>query len=345
MKNLLLTGCAGFIGLNWLKHFVTQNHGYDNVISIDKLGYATTYNKNIYFNICQKGNITHHTHNLSISDYYPILQGNEWDILDFASESHVDNSIKDPNAIFNENSKIPGTIVQMVGINNIRKYIHISTDEVYSEIPLDKVNDINYWFKETDPIKPNNPYSASKAAQDCYLMAMKHTFGLNVKFIRLANQFGPHQHKEKMFPATISRVLNGESIKIYGKGENIRQWTPVVDSVKVIYDALIGKLDSEFRNDVLHISKYEFDENGNQKLFNNNEVVLLWEDILKNKISENGWLLSITKEYIEDRKGHDTAYALITTDKVQEYFTTPLNERFKETIDFYVNEHQGEKNV
>ena len=339
-KNLLLTGCAGFIGLNFIKYFTTLWHGYDKVVSIDKLGYATEYNTGLYLNICESVGIRHITLDLSNIEEMPILPEGKWDILDFASESHVDNSIKDPNKIFNENVKIPGGVISMVGLDNIDRYIHISTDEVYSEIPLDKVDDMDYWFKPTDSIKPNNPYSASKAAQDCYLMAMKHTFGLNVNFIRLANQFGPFQHPEKMFPATILRVVGDNPIKIYGKGENIRQWTPVVDSVKVIYDALIGKLDNEFIDNVLHISKYELSEDGKQILYNNNDVVSCWEKLLTQQIEEKGLEVSITKQYIEDRKGHDTAYALTTTEKIQTYFQTPLEERFKETIEFYVELRQ-----
>lgn len=307
--NLLLTGCAGFIGMNFLRCLVSKKHQYLNIVSVDKLGYASHYNIPSYFKLCEKNKIEHITVDLSNIKKIPILKGDEkWDILNFASNSHVDNSIKDPNAIFNENSKIPGGIIQIIGMDNINKFIHISTDEVYSEIPLNKIDQEEFWFKEVDRIIPNNPYSASKAAQDCYLMAMRHTFGLNVKFIRMANQMpGEFQHPEKLLPASILRVINGEPIKIYGDGLNVRQWTPVEITSEIIYDALVGKIDDCFYDNVLHIAN-------KCGLRTNNEIILLLEKIL---IENN---LTVEKEFIEDRKGHDTAYALTTQPRINEYF-------------------------
>lgn len=344
VKNLLVTGAAGFIGLNWLEYFIKQKHNYEKIVSIDKMGYATEYNKESYFNVCSIGNIEHREINLATITEMPsgglsivgYKNDEKWDILDFASESHVDNSIKNPNAIYNENVKIPGGVINLVGLENINRYIHISTDEVYGELDYETPKEL--WFKPITLLNPNNPYSASKASQDCYLLAMKHTFGLPVKFIRLANQFGPHQHKEKMLPATVLRVLNGESIKIYGEGLNIRQWTPVVDSVKILYDALVGELDDEFVNDVLHISKLEGEKG--DVLYTNNEVVEMWEEIMKEIISEKGWRLAISKKFIEDRKGHDKVYALESRYNVNKYFTETLKDRFEETIRWYVENEE-----
>lgn len=335
--NLLITGACGFIGLNFLKHFVKQDYPYDNVVCVDKMGYATKYNRQTASEIVNG--------NEKLSDIFCDLSNDDhvrkarkqlpegrWNIIDFASESHVDNSIKDPNAIYNENVRIPGGVINMVGLENIERYIHISTDEVYGELDYGTPRDL--WFTPRTSLNPNNPYSASKASQDCYLMAMKHTFGLPVKFIRLANQFGPHQHPEKMLPATVLRVFNGNSIKIYGEGLNIRQWTPVVDSVKILYDALVGKLEQEFVNDILHISKLEGEKG--DVLYTNNEVVEMWEDIMKEIIRERGTRLAISKEYIEDRKGHDKVYALESRCSVGNYFRETLKDRFEETIRWYV---------
>src|SRR6056297_10504 len=110
-KNLLITGAAGFIGLNFLKHLVAQNHKYNKIVSVDKMGDATKYNIDINTKICSVGEIGTIEKDLSIPYEKPILPEKNWDILDFASESHVDNSIKDPNAIFNENVKIPAGII------------------------------------------------------------------------------------------------------------------------------------------------------------------------------------------------------------------------------------------
>lgn len=333
--NLLLTGCAGFIGLNFLEHFIKQNHGYKKIYSVDKMGYATKYNRERYYSICADNKINIIDFNLNEISGNLNIDKEKFHILNFASESHVDNSIKNPFGIFEENVMIPASCIRIVGgLEYVDKFVHISTDEVYGEIPLEEIRNFDKWFKTDTSIKPNNPYAASKASQDCFLMSLKHTFGINVKFIRLANQFGPYQYLEKMCPATFLRVLNGKSIKIYGEGKNIRQWTPVVDSVKIIYDALSGILDDCFENNVLHISKYEKID-GNQKLYNNNEIVRLWEELLKEYIREKGYLLCISKEYIEDRKGHDTAYALQTHPKIQEYFKVSIRQRFKETLNHY----------
>ena len=325
--NLLVTGCAGFIGLNFLKYFLEQNHGYNTIYSVDKMGYATKYNKEEYYSVCKKYNIKNLDFNINDISGSLNLDKEKFDILNFASESHVDNSIENPFGIFDENSKIPASCIRIVGgLDYINKFVHISTDEVYSEIEYDDIENIDKWFTPETNIHPNNPYSASKAAQDCFLMSMEHTFGLNLRFIRLANQFGPWQHPEKMMAATCLRVLNGDSVKIYGEGKNVRQWTPVVDSVKVIYDVLVGKIDKP----ITHISKYDF-EGETPVILNNNDVVEVWVQLLE-KFGYN----NIKKEYIQDRKGHDKAYALRTTEDILSYFDTTLIQRFEETIKFYI---------
>jgi len=247
--NLLLTGCAGFIGFNFLKY---------NAID------TTT----------------------------------KWDILDFASESHVDNSIKDPYYSFSENSNITKKIVEIIGIKNINKYVHISTDEVYGDLDCSYKNDKSKWFNINSRFNPSNPYSASKVAQDVFLMSLKHTFNLNLVIIRMANQFGEYQHPEKMLPASILRAINGDNIKIYGKGDNIRQWTPVRQTVNHIYDILLNE-----NNTIIHLSATDM-------LLTNNEVVNLLVNNLNNIHN-----IKCNIEYIEDRKGHDRMYALIPTEK------------------------------
>jgi dTDP-glucose 4,6-dehydratase len=163
---------------------------------------------------------------------------------------------------------------------------------------------------------PQNPYSASKVAQDVFLRSIQHTFGLKLKFIRLSNQFGPYQHTEKMLPATILRALKGESIKIYGEGKNIRQWCPVTSSVKIISDVLFDSISPTAKD----------------KLLNNNEVVAIWSKILAEK---HGIKTSIL--YVPDRLGHDLMYALKTNKIVDEYYKTPLIEEFETTIKHYID--------
>lgn len=321
---LILTGCAGFIGLNFLKYALGKKivEDYDAVVSIDKLGYATQYNEEEYRNICLENGIKMLHININelkkSAGTFKDFGECKYDVLNFASESHVDNSIEAPHEIFMENAGIPGNLITVLGIERINKWIQISTDEIYGELPLNA--EYEDWFQADGNFHPNNPYSASKASQDMFLMSMQHTFGLNLQFIRLANQFGPWQHPEKMLPVTIIRSLAGDSIKIYGDGSNIRQWTPVRQSVKVIYE----QLKNDSTNTVLIAKKYT-------PLINNNDVVEIWRGILKNKHD-----IETTTEYIEDRKGHDTMYALQTTEAVDEMFDTTLVAEFEATIDHYV---------
>lgn len=324
-KVLILTGCAGFIGLNFLKLATNQKlcDYYDVVYCIDKIGYASKYNVEEYNKFCKcpfKGYIRQVNKPVSqiTGSCLSGMKNASYDVLSFASESHVDRSIASPLSVFMENAAIPGHIMNALSGFHIRKWIHISTDEVYGDLPLDaKYED---WFNVNSNFHPNNPYSASKAAQDCYLMSMKHTFGINVQFIRLANEFGPYQHPEKMLPATILRAIRGETVKIYGDGTNIRQWTPVRSAVEVIYDQLL-KEDTET---ILIAKKY-------YPLINNNEVVHIWKEILNKKYN-----IDFNIEYITDRLGHDTMYALQTTSYVDKFFTASLESEFESTIDHYM---------
>jgi dTDP-glucose 4,6-dehydratase len=332
--NLILTGCAGFIGINFLKELYTSKEykKYNNITSIDKMGYATVYNKNVYLDLCIKMDIdivpfSAKYFSEKSPEYFQVKAdkyGKDFKVIDFCSESHVDNSIDKPFSIFHENSMIPAYIILHVGLDNISEYFHISTDEIYGDIDPKYLNDENRgWFYPSSQIKPSNPYSASKAAQDMYLQSMAHTFGLNLKIIRMANQFGPHQHHEKMIPASIKRVLNGEPIKIYGNGENYRQWTFVKHTVQAILD--ITETKKLFMNDIIHIADDNY-------LLNNNELV----EILVSRLKMFGYNPQI--QYIEDRKGHDRMYRLKVIQNVQKYFTTNISKSIYDTIDHYIGE-------
>lgn len=341
-KVLILTGCAGFIGINTLERLIKQQkenpfHKFDYIISIDKMGYATKHNAHHYYELCDS---FENLYNIDcdindIDKMHDICDLEKWAfiddwkdtflyILDLASESHVDNSIKDPFSIYTQNSVIPANLLAWIGKENwgrIKAYYHISTDEVFSELSLEEVKDSNKWFKTTNSMIPNNPYSASKAAQDCFLMSLRHTFKLPVKFIRMANQFGSRQHPEKMLPASILRVLNGETIKVYGSGLNVRQWTPVEITAKIIVDILDEKI--KF-NDSIHIAN-------RAGIYNNNQVVNELVSIMKDKGYQP------IREYIEDRKGHDMCYALHTEKEIDEYFKdSTFNTNLETVIDFYI---------
>lgn len=306
-QGLVLTGCAGFIGLNFLLQLDKEGEllsRYHKIISIDKLGYATAYNKDVYIELCDGLGIERVDCNINeLTKHYKFSKDFRWDVLDFASESHVDNSIAHPFVLYEENSNLSANLLSAFEeISSIRSFFHISTDEVYGDLPLNaKERD---WFATDSPMHPNNPYAASKAAQDCFLMSMKHTFGLPLRIIRMANQFGIFQHPEKMLPASCLRAFRNEPIKVYGNGSNIRQWTPVEVTVKIIHDKLLKMADFE----VLHIAN-------KRGLVDNNYIVGALVDTIE--------LCTRTKPTImnvPDRLGHDKMYALKTTREIDEYF-------------------------
>lgn len=327
MKTILvLTGAAGFIGYNFLAHFVTTAtySKYSSIILIDKMGYATTYNDKAYRKIvASHGKLL--PYEMNIND----LQADQgepdvhYDILNFASNSHVDNSIITPSAIYYDNVNIPARLIDHFGMSRIRKFVQISTDEVYGDLDYSLKDNFDMWFKPDSPFLPNNPYAASKAAQDCYLRSMEHTFGMNVVTVRMANQFGSWQHPEKMLPATIGRILSNQSIKIYGEGKNIRQWTPVSQTVNHIRNIL------ETENaTTIHLG-------ADQSLLTNNSVVEMWRKIMLYK-----YRIESKVEYIIDRKGHDKMYAIQPTLK---YAYTNLDKEFEETLAHYVDREEHYK--
>jgi dTDP-glucose 4,6-dehydratase len=304
-RGLILTGMAGFIGTNILLKFPSAlREKYDRVISIDKLGYATVFNREIYKELCDSMKIERFDVNiLNLAEHIKFSANYEWDILDVASESHVDNSISKPSVIYEENALLPSKFLACFeDMNSISAFYHVSTDEVYGDLPLEATPDM--WFTENSQFKPSNPYSASKVAQDAYLSAMKRTFDIPVYFIRMANQFGCFQHPEKMIPASCLRAFRGEPIKVYGTGMNMRQWTPVEITAQIILDNVLKRN----RFDVLHIAN----KNG---LVSNNHIV----DILSEAIGFcTGQKPQI--DFSTDRKGHDLCYALSTTPEVDAYF-------------------------
>jgi dTDP-glucose 4,6-dehydratase len=331
---IVLTGCAGFIGLNYLKKVLSPSFldGWDVIILIDKMGYATTYNKKEYRRLVEKFNLLSIEKNINDIDgmnsvYNPTSPTEEsikWTVLDFASESHVDNSIRDPDSVYQENASLPSNLIKWLGgVKKIKNYIHISTDEVYGDISFE--NRGKQFFKTTDQYKPSNPYSASKVAQDAYLHALHKTYGMPLTIIRMANQFGPWQHPEKMLPASILRALRGEKIKIYGEGKNCRQWTFVESTVGLIIqvvDSIVNIRNTEYN--VVHLA----DKNN---LIDNNELIAKLEKLLKTKYGINP-----SYEYIEDRKGHDAVYALETESFVDKQYNYTFDYTLEKTVDYYV---------
>lgn len=351
-KSLLLTGCAGFIGINFLQKFINNSliGEYERVVFVDKLGYATEHTRDLYeyftrgtptFNIP----ISELVNNVSaLNDALLLDNVDDVDILDFASESHVDNSIEKPYAIFEENSMLPAQILATIPIDKVGTYFHISTDEVYGDLPLEYKNDpIMGAFTTESQYKPSNPYSASKVAQDAYLESMSRTFGLNVVLIRMANQFGPFQHKEKMIPFSIYRLLNNDTVKIYGDGSNCRQWTFVGDTVKIIADIIDWTkcvnpfVDDKKNFQVIHLA----DQNN---LLDNNMIAKKLVQLLKPEIKCSCTKIWSNIEYINDRPGHDMMYCLSVESLVQRYYKTSFKDAMEETVEYYKELYDAKNN-
>lgn len=312
----LVTGGAGFIGSNFL-HYMTDKYPEDYFVCLDALTYAGNYenikeleNKNNYKFV--KGDIK----DIEFVDKLFATESFDY-VVHFAAESHVDNSIKNPNLFAETN--IIGTMVLLNAAKKygIKRYHQVSTDEVYGDLPLDRPDLL---FTEKTPIHTSSPYSASKAGADLQVLAYARTFGLPVTISRCSNNYGAYQFPEKLIPVVISKALNNEPIPVYGKGENVRDWIHVHDH-NVGVDMIVR-----------HGRNGEIYNLGGHAERTNLEVV---KTILK-QLGKPESLIT----FVTDRPGHDRRYAIDST-KVEKELgwdrTYTFEEGIKETIDWYVN--------
>ena len=312
----LITGGAGFIGSNYL-HYVVNKYPKDEFVCLDALTYAGNYNnikeleykKNYKF---VKGDIT----DSKLVD--ELFNKEKFDVvINFAAESHVDNSIKNPGLFLTTN--ILGTQVLMDASlkYGVKRYHQVSTDEVYGDLPLDRPDLL---FTEDTPIRTSSPYSSSKAGADLLVMAYHRTFGLPVTISRCSNNYGPYQFPEKLIPLMISKVLKDEKLPIYGTGENVRDWIHVHDH-NVGVDLIVrnGKI-----GEVYNL--------GGHSERTNLSVV---KTILK-QLGKDEKLIT----YVEDRRGHDLRYAINSSKAEKELGWNRIykfEDGIKETIDWYLN--------
>ncbi len=233
MKNILVTGGAGFIGSNFIK-YILENYEY-RIFNYDKLTYA--------------GNLENLT-DIEINPNYRFIKGDICDrelventlkkynidtIINFAAESHVDRSILGSREFIITN--VLGTQVLLDAVKNLRleKYLQVSTDEVYGSLPEDRKELL---FTEKTPITTNSPYSASKASADLLCNSYFHTHKLPVLITRCSNNYGPYQFPEKLIPLMIAKALDGEKLPVYGDGKNVRDWLFVEDHCSAICEVL-----------------------------------------------------------------------------------------------------------
>ena len=314
MENILVTGAAGFIGSNFVEYMI--NHEKEkNIVVLDKLTYAGNLQnlKKVMDKITFiKGDICDFELIKEILNKYKING-----IIHFAAESHVDNSIKNP-FVFTQTNVI-GTHVlleatrQIWGEGSENKFLHISTDEVYGTLGEEG------YFTEQSPIKPNSPYSASKASSDLIALAYAETYHMNVNVTNCSNNYGPYQHNEKLIPHMIKLAMQNKQLTVYGNGKNIRDWLYVEDhceAINLVYNK--GK-----RKERYNIGGH------NEK--RNLEIVKL---ILK-KLGKTEELIS----FVEDRKGHDYRYAIDPTKIKNELGWEPktkFEQGIENTIEWYL---------
>lgn len=314
MKNVMVTGAAGFIGANFAEYF-TEKHPDYKVIVYDKLTYAGNMNNlnkvkdKITF---VKGDICDFNMVMDTLKKYDING-----IIHFAAESHVDNSIKNPFVFTHTNVLGTHTLLEAAkefwGEGSENKFVHISTDEVYGTL-----GDTGY-FTEKSPIQPNSPYSASKASSDLIALAYHSTYKMNVTVTNCSNNYGPYQHNEKLIPHMIKLALNDEKLPVYGTGRNIRDWLYVKDHCKAI--------DLVFHNGKPG-ERYNIGGHNEKR---NIEIVKL---ILKHLNKPESLI-----EFVEDRKGHDFRYAIDPTKIKKELGWEPetkFEDGIIETIDWYL---------
>ena len=320
----LITGGAGFIGSNYL-YYVVNKYPDDFFVCLDALTYAGNY-ENIKPLENKKNYKFVHGDIRNTEFVNELFKKEKFDyVVHFAAESHVDNSIKNPNLFVETNVLGTLNLLNAARDNNIKRFHQVSTDEVYGDLPLDRPDLL---FSESTPIHASSPYSASKASADLEVLAYARTYNMPVTISRCSNNYGPYQFPEKLIPVVISKALKDEKIPVYGKGNNIRDWIHVHDhNVGVDMVVRYGK-NGEIYNLGGHSEK------------TNLQVV---ETILKT-LGKTTDLI----EFVKDRPGHDLRYA-IDSSKIEhelgwrrEY---SFDEGIKETIEWYINNQEWLNNI
>lgn len=304
---LLITGGAGFIGSNFIRLIINKYPEY-KIINLDKLTYC--------------GNLEN-LRDVEKNPNYKFVQGDICDkelveslakdcdiIVNFAAETHVDRSIGDPGAFIKTDIFGTHTLLEAARKFNIKKFIQISTDEVYGSIDQGS-------FRETDILKPSSPYSASKAGAEMLVNSYFVTFKLPVVITRSSNNFGPYQYPEKLIPLFVTNLIENKKVPVYGTGLNVRDWIYVIDNCEAI-DFILhnGKI-----GEIYNIG------GGNEKT--NLEITKM----ILNEVGKDESFI----EYVKDRAGHDKRYALECS-KINKLGWKPrfsFENAMKETVKWY----------
>ncbi len=316
MKNILVTGGAGFIGSNFIFYMLNTHPDY-RIVCLDKLTYAGNLStlrsvmdlpnfRFVKLDICDRAGVEQ-----LFEEEKPDM------VVNFAAESHVDRSIEDPSIFLQTN--IIGTSVLMDACRKfgITRYHQVSTDEVYGDLPLDRPD---LFFTEETPLHTSSPYSSSKAGADLLVMAYHRTYDLPVSISRCSNNYGPYHFPEKLIPLMIANCLNDKPLPVYGQGLNVRDWLYVEDHCKaidlVIHRGRVGEV---------------YNIGGHNEMRN--------IDIVRMICRELGKPESLIT-YVTDRKGHDMRYAIDPSKIHRELGWLPetsFSDGIKKTIRWYLD--------
>lgn len=332
-KRILITGGAGFIGSHVVNLFVDKYPDYEFHL-VDSLTYASNYKNVKCLDVDKFGhvfstidNLIFHKVDIGLQPLHinAIFSTHKiTDVIHLAAESHVDNSIKEPMKFVQTN--IIGTVNLLNsaktywGEGSDNRFYHISTDEVYGDLELD-----SHAFTENTPYDPSSPYSASKAASDHFVRAYGRTYNMNTVISNCSNNYGPHQHDEKLIPTVIRKLNNGEMIPVYGTGKNIRDWLWVGDHANAI-------------DEIFHNGKtgQTYNVGGDNELTNLEiieKIFSIYKKLYPTKVGN-----TFPYEFVTDRKGHDFRYA-VNSDYLQTNLnwkpTKSMEEGLEETIKYY----------
>lgn len=305
LQNILVTGAEGFIGSHYARLLYKYRY---NIFILDKRTYAADKRR--------VGDIKCKVFVCDINDKQAaqyIIGDNDVDtIVNFAAESHVDNSIKDSSKFVHSNITGVWNLLEIVRSHNDNlRFVQIGTDEVYGSIREGS-------FKEIDKINPSNPYSATKASADLLALSYYNTYGLYIIITRSSNNYGPYQDKEKFIPRMIDLAIKGKPLEVYGNGNNIRDWLYVSDNCEAI--KLV--MEKGKKGEIYNI--------GANNEMTNNQIAELISD-----------RFGVGIRYIEDRKGHDHRYSINCT-KIKEELgwkhVTKFEDGLEKTIDWYIKE-------
>ncbi len=321
---ILVTGGAGFIGGNFVLYMVNQ-YPEDTIINLDALTYAG--NLETLKSIEHKPNYKFVKGDIADRDFiYQLFENEKFDVVvNFAAESHVDRSIINPGIFVETNVLGTQVLLDASRKYEVKRYHQVSTDEVYGDLPLDRKD---LFFTEETALHTSSPYSASKASADLLCLAYFRTFNTPVTLSRCSNNYGPYHFPEKLIPLMISRALNDQSLPVYGKGENVRDWLHVYDHCVAI-DLILRK---GRVGEVYNI--------GGHNERTNLEVV---QTILR-ELNKPESLI----QYVSDRKGHDLRYAIDPTKIETELGWKPkynFDTGIKQTIQWYLDNKAWWENI